>query len=407
MADMAAQSVPLYGLRHGSRYNGAKAGDFCRRRAYSDAIESEVAWNFRSGSLRCCCWLRRWSPFSPPACRVPYVVGLVAAGIALSFFHLQPELELTKELVFTALLPPLVFEAALYLRWRQLRRELPVVLLLATAGVAISALVTAFGMYYFVQWAWPSALIFGVLIAATDPVSVIATFKEQHVHGRLRLLVEAESLLNDGTAAVGFALALSFAQGMNVTGASIPVALLTTSLGGILCGAAVAGLVLGIAGRTTNNLIELTLTTVVAYGSFLLADHFGLSGVLATVTAGLLVGNIGPLGSISEHGRASVQGFWEYAAFIANSIIFLLIGIHEAEQPFALILPAIAAAILFVLLGRALSVYPLCALFARSTSGSPCRTSTYSSGADCVVRLRWRWHWDSPPTCHKPMRSCG
>jgi monovalent cation:H+ antiporter, CPA1 family len=298
--------------------------------------------------------------------RVPYVVGLVIAGIALSFFHLKPELDLTKELIFTALLPPLVFEAALYLRWQQLRRELPVVLLLATTGVAISALITALGMHYVVQWAWPSALIFGVLIAATDPVSVIATFKEQHVHGRLRLLVEAESLLNDGTAAVGFALALSFAQGMNVGGASIPIALLTISLGGIACGAAVAGLMLLIAGRTTNNLIELTLTTVVAYGSFLLADHFGLSGVLATVTAGLLVGNIGPLGSISAQGRASVQGFWEYAAFIANSIIFLLIGIHEAEQPFALILPAIAVAILFVLLGRALSVYPLCALFARS-----------------------------------------
>ncbi len=178
--------------------------------------------------------------------------------------------------------------------------------------------------------------------------------------------MEAESLLNDGTAAVGFALALSFAQGMNVGGASIPMTLLTTSVGGILCGAAVAGLMLGIAGRTTNNLVELTLTTVVAYGSFLLADHFGLSGVLATVTAGLLVGNVGPLGSISAQGRASVQGFWEYAAFIANSIIFLLIGIHEAEQPFASILPAIGVAIAFVLLGRALSVYPLCALFSRS-----------------------------------------
>ena len=89
--------------------------------------------------------------------RVPYVVGLVVAGIALSFFHLQPQLDLTKELVFTALLPPLVFEAALYLRWRQLRRELPVVLLLATVGVAVSTLVTALGMVYVVQWAWPSA----------------------------------------------------------------------------------------------------------------------------------------------------------------------------------------------------------------------------------------------------------
>jgi len=298
--------------------------------------------------------------------RVPYVVGLVVAGIALSLVHLQPQLDLTKELVFTALLPPLVFEAALYLRWQQLRRELSVVLVLATAGVAISASVTALGMYYAVQWEWTSALVFGILIAATDPVSVIATFKEQHVHGRLRLLVEAESLFNDGTAAVGFALALAFAQGMNVSGPSIPLALLTTSIGGIACGAAVAGTLLVIAGRTTNNLVELTLTTVVAYGSFLIADRLGLSGVLATVTAGLLVGNIGPLGSISAKGRESVNSFWEFAAFVANSIIFLLIGIHEAEQPFALIVPAIVAAIVFVLLGRALSVYPLCAIFAYS-----------------------------------------
>ena len=201
--------------------------------------------------------------------RIPYVVGLVVAGIGLSFLHLEPELDLTKELVFTALLPPLVFEAALYLRWEQLKRELPVVLLLATVGVAVSAFVTAVGMFYVVHWEWTSALVFGVLISATDPVSVIATFKEQHVHGRLRLLVEAESLFNDGTAAVGFALAVAFAQGMSVSGPSIPITLITTSVGGIVCGAAVAGAVLLIAGRTTNNLVELTLTTVVAYGSFL------------------------------------------------------------------------------------------------------------------------------------------
>ena len=188
-------------------------------------------------------------------------------------------------------------------------------------------------MFYVVHWEWASALVFGVLISATDPVSVIATFKEQHVHGRLRLLVEAESLFNDGTAAVAFALAVAFAQGMNVSGPSIPIALITTSFGGIVCGAAVAGAALLIAGRTTNNLVELTLTTVVAYGSLLIADRLGLSGVLATLTAGLLVGNVGPLGTISASGRESVNAFWEYAAFVANSIIFLLIGIHEAEQP--------------------------------------------------------------------------
>ena len=298
--------------------------------------------------------------------RIPYIVGLVMAGLALSFLHIEPELDLTRELIFTAFLPPLVFEAALYMRWQPLRRDMPVVLVLATIGVVLSAAVTAAGMHYAVQWEWTSAIIFGVLIAATDPVSVIATFKEEHVGGRLRLLVEAESLFNDGTAAVAFAIALAVAQGGNVGGFFIPTMLITTTVGGVLCGAVVAGVVLVIAGRTTDNLVELTLTTVVAYGSFLLADRFGFSGVLATVTAGLVVGNVGPLGSISAKGRESVESFWEYIAFVANSLIFLLIGIHEAQQPFAQILPAIVAAVAFILLGRALSVYPISALFSTS-----------------------------------------
>ncbi len=199
--------------------------------------------------------------------RIPYIVGLVMAGLALSFLHIEPELDLTRELIFTAFLPPLVFEAALYMRWQPLRRDMPVVLVLATIGVVLSAAVTAAGMHYAVQWEWTSAIIFGVLIA---------------------------------------------------------------------------------------------------YGSFLLADRLGFSGVLATVTAGLVVGNVGPLGSISAKGRESVESFWEYIAFVANSLIFLLIGIHEAQQPFTRIVPAIVAAIAFVLLGRALSVYPISALFSTS-----------------------------------------
>src|ERR1700752_3084647 len=127
--------------------------------------------------------------------RVPYSIGLVIAGIGLALLF-SPKVELTKELVFTAFLPPLIFEAAIHLRWKELRRELPVTLLLATVGVVLSAAATAAGMHYLAQWTWMAALIFGVLISATDPVSVIATFKETKVTGRVPLLVEGESLFN-------------------------------------------------------------------------------------------------------------------------------------------------------------------------------------------------------------------
>src|SRR6202161_2357229 len=136
--------------------------------------------------------------------RLPYTVGLVLAGMGLYFSHVYIKWHLTKDLIFSVFLPPLVFEAALFIHWRDFKKELPVVILLATAGVVLAATVTAVGMHYALAWDWGSAIVFGVLIAATDPVSVIATFKEARVHGRLRLLIEAESLLNDGTAGVAF-----------------------------------------------------------------------------------------------------------------------------------------------------------------------------------------------------------
>jgi CPA1 family monovalent cation:H+ antiporter len=201
--------------------------------------------------------------------------------------------------------------------------------------------------------------VFGVLIAATDPVSVVATFKEAKAQGRLLVLIEGESLLNDGTAAVAFGVAVALASGLQLTPIEITAMLLKTIGGGILCGGAVAIAALLLTGRTEDHLVEITFTTIAAYGSFLLADHFGLSGVLATITAGLVMGNFKALGGISEQGKESVQAFWEYAAFVANSLIFLLIGMHEAHQNFAAIwLP--------VLLGRAAAIYPCCLLFSRS-----------------------------------------
>ncbi len=296
---------------------------------------------------------------------LPYSVGLVLAGIGLTF--VQPfDLPFTKELIFTVLLPPLIFEAALFIPWKDLKREMPLIGTFVTAGLLTAVALTAVGMHYIAGWAWGPACVFGVLIAATDPVSVIATFKEAGVHGRLRLLVEAESLMNDGTAAIAFVIAVAIATGATMSAGAVASTIATTVIGGILCGAIVAGTMLFIAGKTKDHLVEITFTTIIAYGSFLLAEHFHFSGVLSCLTAGLITGNFGFLGAISEKGREVVTDFWEYAAFVANSLIFILIGVHETQQNFAPVLGAAAVAILFVTLGRAVAIYPFAALFSRT-----------------------------------------
>jgi CPA1 family monovalent cation:H+ antiporter len=299
--------------------------------------------------------------------RLPYSVGLVAAGIILATLPFAPKVSLTKDLIFTALLPPLLFEAAFYIHWNQLRRDFSVIVVLATLGVLLSACVTATGMHYLAHWQWLGALVFGSLIAATDPVSVIATFKEAKAQGRLLVLIEAESLFNDGTAAVVFGVVVALASGQQLTSLVITSMLLKMIGGGILCGAAVSFGALLLTGRTNDHLVEITFTTVAAYGSFLLADHFGLSGVLATITAGLVMGNFKPLNTISDRGKEALHAFWEYAAFVANSLVFLLIGMHEAHQNFmAIWLPA-GTAIALVTLGRAVAIYPCCLIFSRSS----------------------------------------
>ena len=299
--------------------------------------------------------------------RLPYSIGLVSAGVALALLPVQLNLPLSRDLIFEIFLPPLVFEAALQLPWGAFRRELPVTLLLAFPGVVIAAALVACGVHWMLGWGWMGAAMFGALIAATDPVSVIAAFKELEAPPRLSLVVEAESLLNDGTAAVGFAILIALANGAPATPLQIGGLLLWTVIGGVALGAGVAGALLLIAGRTDDHLVEITLTTIAAYGSFLFADRLGMSGVLASLTAGLMVGCIGWRGALSEEGRGHVTAFWTYAAFLVNSIVFILIGGNEAHLPLRDFAGAALVATLLVLVGRALAVYPLSALFARTS----------------------------------------
>lgn len=298
---------------------------------------------------------------------LPYAVGLVAAGIGLSAAGYRSGIVLTPDLIFTVLLPPLVFEAALHLEWRQFRREAPLVLNLAFVGTFLSAAVVAAGMHWLIGWGWQAACLFGALIAATDPVSVIAMMKEQRADRRLRFIMEAESLVNDGAAAVLFALCVGVIQGGPIGPGGMALAAVTTVAGGVLCGLAVAAALLLLAGRSDDHLVELTLTVLAAYGSFALAERLGVSSVLAALTAGMVFGNWGRRHALTERGGEAVIRFWDFAAFLANSVIFILIGGREAEADLTAYLMAAGVAVALALAGRAVAIYPLAALYRRSS----------------------------------------
>jgi CPA1 family monovalent cation:H+ antiporter len=294
---------------------------------------------------------------------LPYAIGLVIAGLGLSASGYRSGIELTQQLVFTVLLPPLVFEAALHLGWARFRREAPLVLSLAFAGTLISALVVAVCMHGLAGWGWPASLLFGSLIAATDPVSVIAMMKDQDAAPRLRFLMESESLINDGAAVVLFTLVTAWIAGTAVGPAGIALTAATTIGGGVLLGLGVGGVAMLIAGSSQDHLVEITLTMLAAYGSFLLAEELQVSGVLATLSAGMLIGNWGKRRMLTQTGGVAVIRFWQFAAFLANSVVFLLIGCREVAQPLASYAWPAAIATLVVLVGRAMAIYPITALF--------------------------------------------
>ena len=304
---------------------------------------------------------------------LPYTVGLVLAGFGIGFSGVETGAVLTHDFIFYTILPPLLFEGALSIHWSGLKRDMVPILVLSIIGVVVSALVVAAGMTRVLHWSWIPAMGFAVLMAATDPVAILAMFKDAGIKGRLRLLLESESLFNDGVAAVLFALLLIGAQvsgGESFTFVSAAASGLKVALGALCLGLLCGGGASIVAGWVSDTRIETTLTVIAAYGSFVLAERLHLSGVLATVAAGVLMGNLGLLrktmhsNRLSAAARTFVLSFWEFAAYLANSLIFLLIGLRAASIPLSAIkLQDLAVSVVLVLLSRALAVYPLCLIF--------------------------------------------
>jgi CPA1 family monovalent cation:H+ antiporter len=310
------------------------------------------------------------------AVKLPYTVGLVLVGFATAIARLDVGVALTHDFIFFVILPPLLFEAALALHWRELRANAGILLTLAIIGTVIATTVVGLGAAYVMRWPIAEAFVFGALIAATDPVAVIAMFKDNGVTGRLRLLLEAESLFNDAAAAILFVIALGLSLSVEPMNArAVATGLVWAIGGGVFIGSAVGGAALLLARRSSEHLVEVALTVLAAYGAFLAAEQVHASGILATVVAGLVIGNIGVLSKrtdISERAKTFALEFWEFAAFLANSAVFPLIGLAVGGTAFALgsTIPLVAMVAL-VLAARAVTVYPLSFVFSRSSQSVP------------------------------------
>jgi monovalent cation:H+ antiporter, CPA1 family len=266
--------------------------------------------------------------------KIPYTVALVLAGLGLGATHAIRGLHLTKELLYSVFLPGLVFEAAYHLKLSELRDNARTILALAVPGVIVAIGVTATLLMTSSGFAevesgfgWSHALVFAALIAATDPIAVVALFKSLGAPPRLTLLVEAESLVNDGTTIVLFTIVYAAVSGGGISFATGLLEFVEVVGLGLVVGAIVGLAVSHVIGRVDDPVIEISLTTIAAYGSFVVAEELRLSGVIATVSAGMLCGNIAPRG-MGPATRVAVESFWNYVAFALNSLVFVLIGLE-------------------------------------------------------------------------------
>ncbi|HEX5398932.1 MAG TPA: Na+/H+ antiporter [Verrucomicrobiae bacterium] len=305
--------------------------------------------------------VRRW--------RIPYTVALVITGLVLGFAHAFQPPPLSKELLFSVFLPGLIFEAAFHIDFKEFWRNKLAIASLAVPGVVAATALTAFiltpvagTLHFATNFDWRVALVFGALISATDPIAVVAIFRNLGAPKRLAVLLDGESLLNDGTAIVFFTLSLALTAGSHVSPGGLALDFVKIVGGGLLIGLAIGLAVSQIIRRVDDAMIEITLTTIAAYGSFVAAEQLDFSGVIATVAAGMFCGNYAARTGMSPSTRVAAETFWEYVAFALNSIVFLLIGFEVNLHSLLVSWKAILVAYAIVTIGRAVVTFVVSAL---------------------------------------------
>jgi CPA1 family monovalent cation:H+ antiporter len=256
----------------------------------------------------------------------PYEAALVLAGLVMAVTPGFPHAQLTPQVILTVFLPVLLFHGAYNLSLTELRATLRLVVLLALPGVAITAALVGLALHLLGSMSWTTALLFGAIVSATDPVSVLAAFGRIGAPHRLTTVVNAESLFNDGTALVLFSILLGVATKGRFSFADSGIELIVVITGSTVLGATVGLVGAQVLSRVDDAVVEMSITLIMAYGGYLLATAVGLSGPLTTVAAGLLFATRGEQ-VMSPNTRLQASAIWEFLDFLTNSLLFLLMGL--------------------------------------------------------------------------------
>ncbi len=291
--------------------------------------------------------------------RLQYTVVMVVVGLAVSAVPLSGNaIRVEPELAVTLLLPGLIFEAAYRLDGNELRRSFGGVALLAVPGVLVTAAVVAVVLNLATGLSLESSFLVGAIVSATDPVAVVATMRQLRAPSRLVTLIDAESLFNDGTAVLVYAIALGAVSGDVSLGAGA-LSFVVGIAASVAIGATVGFAIAWLAGRTEDHLIELTLTLLAAYGTYVVADLVHQSGIIAVVVAGIVIGTYQHETLFTARAREAIDTVWEFLAFALTGLAFLLIGIAISLDVLPGAAVYIAWGVAAVLVGRAIVIYGL------------------------------------------------
>ncbi len=291
--------------------------------------------------------------------RLPYTVVMVVVGLVVSIPPLGGNvIEVSPELAVTLLLPGLVFEAAYRLDGNELRRSFGGVALLAVPGVLVCAAVVAIVLHMATGLPLDESFVVGAIVSATDPVAVVATMRQLKAPSRLVTLVDAESLFNDGTAVLVYAIAL-VGLGGEISLAAGAADFVIGVAASVAIGAVIGFAIAWLAGQTEDHLIELTLTLLAAYGTYVAAGAVHQSGIIAVVVAGIVIGTYQHETLFTERARDAIDTVWEFLAFVLTGVAFLLIGIAISLDLLEDAALYIGWGVVAVLVGRALVIYGL------------------------------------------------
>ncbi len=287
---------------------------------------------------------------------LPYAVALVLGGLIVEETHIAALPQLDPPVLLFVFLPPLLFDAAFRLDDVALRGLAKPVLWLAVPGTIATAALVGLALYAILHLPLPEALLFGSIVAATDPVAVVGVFRSLHVPGRLAVLVEGESLINDGVAITLYTAAIGLVSSGSTDIPSTMGLFVREVVGGVLIGAVLG---LGFSRLTAvidDHLIEMTLSTALAYGSYLAAQSLETSGALSCVAAGLVHGSYGRKVGMSERTRRLLDDLWEYFGFVVNAVVFLLVGFTTNLASLAATAGPVVVAIVSVVVSRVLVI---------------------------------------------------